>query len=404
MARLAPAGTVIVFGIVSLVVGVVVVGLLATLGLLLVLTHLNLNFKIGPLPVQSPSSGGMNLALSPDRSTAYVTEPSSDSLAVLRLGVVVARVKVGPMPTGLAVTPDGGQIWVADSDVAGLGEPGSVSVVSARTDSLIATITVGPNPIDVAFSPDGRRAYVTDYAPLSEKPWPSVSVIDTATLAVVGELSPPWVGALGSSWNPTSVAVSPDGSKVWVSEVDLSASSSSHDSVYVFGAATGAELARISVGAGPFFMTLSRDGRFAYVADKTSCDLKEIDTASYQVVATVPWASSHGCPFGLASGPEDNVVYTVTGSDHTINEESAGMAFGSVDFASGHPVVTENVGRDPVTVTLAPDGSTAYVVDADRPSVDVVDAATGVVRAVVMLDAPTTTPTPAPAPATAAPA
>jgi DNA-binding beta-propeller fold protein YncE len=397
MSRLGRVGTVVVMSF----VGVVVIGLLGTVGLLVALSHLHFDFNLGPVTVPAPSSGGMNLALSPDRSTAYVTEPSSDSLAVLRLGVVVATVKVGPVPTGLAVTPDGGQIWVADSDVAGIDEPGSVSVVSARTDSLVATITVGPNPIDVAFSPDGRRAYVTDYSPLSESPGPSVSVIDTATLAVVGELSPPGVGAPApSSWNPTSVTVSPDGTKVWVSEADLSASSTSHDSVYVFSAATDAELARISVGAGPFFMTLSRDGRFGYVADKTSCDLKEIDTTSYQVVASVPWASSQGCPFGLASGPRDNVVYTVTGSDHTINEESPGMAFGSVDFASAHPVVTENVGKDPVTVTVAPDGSTAYVVDADRPVVDVVDPATGAVRSVVMLDAPA----PAPAPATTAPA
>jgi YVTN family beta-propeller protein len=52
------------------------------------------------------------------------------------------------------------------------------------------------------------------------------------------------------------------------------------DSVYVFDADTGTQVAQIVVGAAPFFIVLSTDGRHAFVVDKLSCDVREIDTAT----------------------------------------------------------------------------------------------------------------------------
>jgi len=260
-----------------------------------------------------------------------------------------------------------------------------VSVVATDTHLVIGTISVGPGPIDVAFSPDGRRAYVTN----SGLPGPGgpVSVIDTSSLSVVSALNPtapPLPNSPG--WNPTSVAVSPDGREVWVSEVDV-LGGRKQDFVYVFDSATDAQVATIGVGTGPFFMTLSRDGRDAYVADKISCDVREIDTATHQVVGTLPWPPSHGCPFGLASGLADHVVYAVTGSDHTIDEGAAGMSFGAVNFANSTVVVHDGPGTDPVTLAMDPDGTRVFVVDAARPTISIVDPATG--RATSVFTLPT---------------
>jgi YVTN family beta-propeller protein len=312
--------------------------------------HLNLgSINFSPPP---PSSYGVDIALSSDGSLAYVTEPSADRLVVLntRTGAVLANVVVGNTPSGLALSPDGNQVWVVNTDLSsGLSSSGSssdtggtdsVSVVSTWTDSVVGTVDVGPGPIDVAFSPDGHRAYVTNNGALGPG---SVNVINTATLAVVETLAPstpPPTGSLG--WNPTSVAVTPDGHQVWVSEVNdlnesnVQGSASPPDFVYVFATGSTAQIAQIPVGTGPFFMVLSRDGRDAFVADKVSCDVREIDTTTFRVVATVPWPSTHGCPFGLAAGPDTNSVDTVTGTDHTFNEASAGNSFGSVDFATSH--------------------------------------------------------------------
>ena len=84
--------------------------------------------------------------------------------------------------------------------------------------------------------------------------------------------------------------------------------------------------------------------------------------------------------------PATGIVYTVTGSDHTLpHAGQQGQTFGSVDFATARRVLDTRVGADPVTVTMSRSGSTAYVVDADRPAVDVVDPKNGAVRSVVSL-------------------
>jgi YVTN family beta-propeller protein len=397
---------------------VAIVVFLVSLGILGVMTATTLvglvhDFPLGPIGsfdlTPSPSSAnGIDIALSPNGTVAYVTEPTNNRLVVFNAwtGQVRATVGVGNDPAGLALSPDGTQVWVvnttptlAGAGPSGPGAPsglgsGSVTVVSTATDEVLGTIAVGVDPIDVAFSPDGRSAYVTNNGALSPG---LVSVIDTSTRTVVRTLTPTTTPSSGSpGQNPTSVAVTPDGKEVWVSVVnDMTESSSwpndvgagasstsTFDGVSVFDAATGAQVAQIPVGTGPFFMVLSHDGREAYVADKLSCDVREIDTATFQVVATVAWPSSSGCPYGLAAGPDDNVVDTVTGSDHTFNEAHAGHAFGSVDFATGRADVAGQIGRNPVTVALSPDAATAYVVDADNPEIDLVDPRDGSVKAV----------------------
>ncbi len=379
---------------VAFVVLLVILGLLGLLGVIAVASLVTLvsgfHLNIGPvnLAPPPPSSDGMDIALSSDGSVAYVTEPNNNRLLVLSAatGRVLATVAVGDDPAGLAVSPDGSQVWVVNTTLSSFGTgsssgagPGSVSVVSTATDHVLGTIPVGSGPIDVAFSPDGRSAYVTNNGVLLPG---SVSVIDTTTLEVVGTLTPtPAPSPASAGSNPTSVAVTPDGKEVWVSEVDdADGSSTTPDAVSVFDTTTGAQMARIPVGTGPYFMTLSHDGRDAYVADKSSCDVREIETATFRVVSTVDWPSSHGCPFGIAAGPDDNLVYTVTGSDHTFNQDHAGNAFGSVDFATDNARISGDVGRDPVTVALSGDTTTAYVVDADRPVIEVVDPTDGTIK------------------------
>jgi len=70
----------------------------------------------------------------------------------------------------------------------------------------------------------------------------------------------------------------------------------------------------------------------------------------------------------------------VTGSDQTFNQKHGGHAFGSVDFATAQAHVSGDLGGDPVTLALSPDAATAYVVDADRPVIDLVDPRNGSIK------------------------
>src|SRR5258708_26718037 len=82
----------------------------------------------------------------------------------------------------------------------------NVSVIDTATNTVIGSpIPVGPNPRAVAVTPDGSKVYITNLNFFASTVW----VIATATDTVTG--SPIPVGSF-----PVGVAVTPDGSKVYV--------------------------------------------------------------------------------------------------------------------------------------------------------------------------------------------
>jgi len=102
------------------------------------------------------------VAITPDGTRAYVTNPDSNSVSVIDTATnsVVATIAVGGF--GVAITPDGTRAYVAG------GGFNTVAVIDTTTNSVVATIPVGQNPppggnpFGVAITPDGARAYVTN--------------------------------------------------------------------------------------------------------------------------------------------------------------------------------------------------------------------------------------------------
>ena len=84
----------------------------------------------------------------------------------------------------------------------------TVSVISTATNTIIATVPVGINPFLVAVSPNGNTVYVSNNSYTSPSNG-SISVISTATNTVIATI------ALGSN-DPAGLAVTPDGSKLYV--------------------------------------------------------------------------------------------------------------------------------------------------------------------------------------------
>jgi YVTN family beta-propeller protein len=78
----------------------------------------------------------------------------------------------------------------------------AVSPAHAAENDVIATVTVGGNPNGVAVSPDGTRVYVANNSA------DTVSVINTSTNAVIDTVT---VGD-----GPTGVAVNSTGTRVYV--------------------------------------------------------------------------------------------------------------------------------------------------------------------------------------------
>jgi YVTN family beta-propeller protein len=121
----------------------------------------------------------------------------------------------------------------------------------------------------VAVSPDGSKVYVTN---ANFFPGIGVSVIDTATNTVSAGI--PLRAVLG-------VAVTPDGSKVYVASGPFNA-------VSVIDAATNTVSATIPVADTPFGVAVTPDGSKVYVANLNRKIVSVIDTATNTVIATIP--------------------------------------------------------------------------------------------------------------------
>ena len=73
------------------------------------------------------------------------------------------------------MSPDGSRLYVLCTGSH------SFAIINTTTNAVIRTISVGNNPIGIAVSPDGSRIYVTDQQA-------SVFVIDAATGILIANI------------------------------------------------------------------------------------------------------------------------------------------------------------------------------------------------------------------------
>jgi YVTN family beta-propeller protein len=172
---------------------------------------------------------------------------------------------------------------------------------------VASTITVGGSPYRVAVTPDGSRVYVT----INGVPAGWVSVIDTATNTVLGSIP------VGN--NPFGVAVTPDGSRVFVTNFG-------GGSVTVIDTATNTVVgSEIPVGAHPDGVAVTPDGSRVFVTNN--------DTPGSVTVVAIQPPSAPG---------------SVTA---TAGDAQMAVAWAAAGFTGGQPITG-------YTATAAPGGRT----------------------------------------------
>ena len=240
-----------------------------------------------------------------------VTRPAS-------VGLLAALVMI---PLGsIPMEAQGSFVYVADAG------SDTVSVIdetpgSPTYNSVVATVPVfAPgcqvhvptecSPVGVAITPDGTRAYVTDLN------GGAVSVISTATKTQVAVIPFSTDPNASVGWEPWGVAVTPDGrfayvvsfnfSGYGVSVIDVNPSSPTYNTVVAMvPGLPGSAFAR--------FVAITPDGKFAYIpfgdVDGGSGGVVVVSTESKQLVATVPLGSGSFDVEGLAITPDGHFVY-----------------------------------------------------------------------------------------------
>jgi YVTN family beta-propeller protein len=150
------------------------------------------------------------LAFSPDGRLLYVAENLADSLAIIDVASkrVTERFAVGRYPYAVVVAPDGG-VYVSDW--------GAFDVWHRAANGRITRIPVARHPAALLLNGDASRLYVASAST------DRVSLVDTRTDAVAGEVvdTVPRGGGEGST--PSALLLSPDEKRLFVAEADNNA-------------------------------------------------------------------------------------------------------------------------------------------------------------------------------------
>jgi YVTN family beta-propeller protein len=248
------------------------------------------------------------------RNTVYFADTCPFALS--------SRLSVGTKPVSVKVTP-GGLALVSNS------LDGTISVINLAAKTVERTIPLPlvnntmMQPNCIAVAPDGSRAYVASHIDL---PGSFVFILDLNTMTFTGTSIP--VGAF-----PADMAITPDGSQLWVSSrgdsrVDVFdtatneriagynvvlatgvainptgtraylASGVSPGSITVVDTSTFITVANIPVGDLPHAVAVTSTGRHVFVTNAQSNSITQIDAASNTVVQTIQLKGQH--PLGLA--------------------------------------------------------------------------------------------------------
>ena len=161
--------------------------------------------------------------------------------------------------------------------------PETVTVpVSPIQASVSATISIPGDPLGVTVSPNGKYAYVAT-EPTDTDNTGSVAVIDTATNTDVNNPATTPINVVNSPsvpiliyGDPKAVAVSPDGTYLYVTNVGLSGQTTgAPNTVLVYNTATNNLTAIVRNTGGAQAMVVSPDGSLVYLSTG-----KVIDTAN----------------------------------------------------------------------------------------------------------------------------
>jgi len=222
--------------------------------------------------------GPFGIFISPNGSRAYVTNVTGNSVSVISTSTntVTATVPVGQGPLNIAFMPDGSKAYVTNSD------SDSVSVISNAilgTPVVTDTVTVGTNPIAIAITPDGTKAYVSNLRN------DSVSVISTVNNAVTATVS------AGS--NVRAMVITPDGSKVIMRKFKISF----NDSLDIISTATNT-VTTVPVPY-PLGIAITPDGSKVYVALKDPLNaVSVIDVVAGKEITTCATVCGNGIKQG----------------------------------------------------------------------------------------------------------
>ncbi len=225
-----------------------------------------------------------------------------------------------------------------------------VSAINTVTNTLLASIPVGSYPQGVAVSNDGSKVYVTNLRD------GTLSIIDVNT----NTLAAP---SIKIAANPFGVCVSPDGNWVYVTSIALNEVVFINTSNYL--------QVPIKVGTSPTGVAVSADGSLLYVANSRSNTVSVINTATFAVVYTIPVGLN---PNGLALSPDGTLLYVLNSDSNSV---------WIINTANQTVASQIPVGNQPFGIAQTIDGGRLYITNSQSNTVSVINTANNKVVATI---------------------
>jgi YVTN family beta-propeller protein len=268
-------------------------------------------------------------------------------------GIQVAVPQTANKPVSIAVTPDGSTVYSAGN---------SISIIDSATNAIIGNLPAAweSNSFpSVVVAPDGGYAYATASFSGSSA---GLQVINTATNTIATSIALP-TGAFANA-----VVISPDGSYGYI------ANNNGSPSLFQFDTATNALTGtNIALPGGDYARTglvFSADGSTLYVSNAANGTISLLDTATNTLLAQQ--ITVGGSPGQMALSP-DGASLIVT---QTPNFNSNTIAV--VNTATNTPSNFISVGNGPAGVAFNPNPGLpyAYVTNSNSSTVSVIDTRT----------------------------
>jgi DNA-binding beta-propeller fold protein YncE len=314
------------------------------------------------------AAASLPLIIVPSGIAQELTSIASSVVASTPKNQIVATVTgVGyANSSDLAVSPDGAYVYVANDEINSRGFADPPRVISAATNTVVASITdKSTTNVGIAITPDASTGFVTNNFEFQ------VSVFSVATNTVTSVIP---VGYRPKYESPEGLAISPDGSQVYVAISSPTGTNGGY--IAVIDVATLAVTNSITIGGSCHSVVFTSDGTSAFVLNEASGYgyLTEIDTASGTVVRDKIAAGQLTFPGGMVISPDGATLYLSNQySDVIAIETSNGTIKKRIHiFPKSIPYALQALGGLGITT----DGKFLYVSDLGINSVTMVDTAT----------------------------
>lgn len=337
------------------------------------------NTIIDTIALPSAANAVSGIAVTPDNK--FVLVPTSDPnqiqgsnfLSVISTAsntITATNIALQGVPLQIAVSPDNSQAWIAEGPGAGSDFRG-VEIFDIASQTIAGNLDAIPlqAPTSIAFSPDSQFAYVADTCTVGAATEACLEKIGTAAAHPLTTID--IAGTMGNQ--PSSIAVTPDGSLACMSVLDanfvleVACLDSSNDTVvilpttgqnatpadygiaitpagilyaaapasndgtplsqvYIFNPAQDGYLGPFTIGvgntgdegSGPIGVSASADGAAVYVTDYDIDSVSIISTATDTIVATLPLPTGI-LPRGVAAMPSIPPSITTQPANQTVN-------------------------------------------------------------------------------------